>query len=325
MPYFLVFKNIKNTSTILFFLLILFCCHAGFSKDNSKKNNKITTKHHKISKKHKAKKVKFILNNPKPDHQQNNQTNSVFSETDYFFEIELTPQNCNNTIISKCFFADSLFEKAYFHPTTLHIFSNKILATQLTYQNNNIQKSYPKIINKNYSFITNNHNKISFNVIEGNITDLYFSNTSNENKSSPCLFADKLFLHQQLYANLTTQDIFFKVPNKSELKQLGLFEYNQQKYAILYNNQNKSWQTIDNLILCQNKSQENSQNILWQKTFAQEKCSQKVACLTQKTTESSTNCQALSNIDLEICFAQEKCLEVFEINKCVITKNSLNE
>ena len=325
MPYSLVFKNIKNASKILFFLLIFFCYHASFAKNNVKKNNKIITKKHKISKKHQVKKEKFIFKNLEPDHQQNKQPNITLSKNDYFFTIELTPQNCNNTIISKCFFADSLLEKAYFHPTTLYIFSDKILAIQLTYHKNNLQKSYPKIINKNYTFTTINQNKISFSVLEGNITDLYLSSTANENKSEPCLFADKLFLHQKLYNNLTTQDIFFKIYNKSELNQIDLFEYNQQKYAILYNNQNKSWQTIDNLILCQNKFQENSQNILWEKTFTQEQCSQKLDCLTQNTTKSSETCKILSNIDLEICFLQEKCSEVFEINKCIVTKNNLHE
>ena len=325
MPYSLVFKNIKNASKILLFLLIFFCYHTSFAKDNLKKNNKIITKKHKISKKHQVKKEKFIFKNPKPNPQQNNQTNFPLNKTDYFLEIELTQQNCDKTIVSKCFFADSFFEKAYFHPTTLHIFNDKILATQLVYHNNFIQKNNPKIINQNYNFTTIKQNKISFSVFEGNLTNLYFSTINNENKSDPCLSVDKLFLHEQLYNNLTTQDIFFKVPNKSELKQLGLFEYNQQKYAVLYNGQNKSWQTIDNLILCQNIPQENSQNILWQKTFTQEQCSQKLACLTQNTTKSSETCKILSNIDLEICFLQEKCSEVFEINKCLITKNNLHE
>ena len=318
MPCFLAFKHI---SKILLFLIIFFGYQTTFAQNTSKKNNKVAIKKHKINKKHKAKKQKFVLKNP----EENHQPNLVFTETDYFLEIELTPQNCNNTIASKCFFADSLFEQAYFHPTTLHIFSNKILATQLTSRNNNLQKSYPKIINKNYSFITTNQNKISFSVFDGNITELSLSQNANEPKSEACLFADKLFLHQQLYANIKAQDIFFKIPNKSELKQLNLFEYNQQKYATLYSNQSKSWQTIDNLILCQNKSDPNSQNILWQKTFSQEQCSQKLACLTSNTAQPTKNCQELSNVDLETCFSQEKCSEVFEINKCQITKNNLNE
>lgn len=318
MPCFLAFKNI---SKILLFLIICFCYHTTLAQNTSKKNNKVAIKKHKINKKHKVKKQKFVLKNP----EENHQPNLVFKETDYFLEIELTPQNCNNTIASKCFFADSLFEKAYFHPTTLHIFGNKILATQLTSRNNNLQKSYPKIINKNHSFITTNQNKINFSVFNGNITELSLSQSANENKSNPCLFADKLFLHQQLYANIKTKDIFFKTPNKSELKQLSLFEHNQQKYAILYNNHSKSWQTIDNLILCQNKHQENSQNILWQKTFTQEQCSQKLACLTENTAELPENCKMLNNVDLEVCFSQEKCSEVFEINKCQITKNILDE
>jgi len=318
MPCFLAFKHI---SKILLFLIIFFGYQTTFAQNTSKKNNKVAIKKHKINKKHKAKKQKFVLKNP----EENHQPNLVFTETDYFLEIELTPQNCNNTIASKCFFADSLFEQAYFHPTTLHIFSNKILATQLTSRNNNLQKSYPKIINKNYSFITTNQNKISFSVFDGNITELSLSQNANEPKSEACLFADKLFLHQQLYANIKAQDIFFKIPNKSELKQLNLFEYNQQKYATLYSNQSKSWQTIDNLILCQNKSDPNSQNILWQKTFSQEQCSQKLACLTSNTAQPTKNCQELSNVDLETCFSQEKCSEVFEINKCQITKNILDE
>jgi len=325
MPYFLVFKNIKNISKILLFLLIFFCYNHTFAQNITKKPNKIATKKHKITKKNKIKKQKFTIKNHEINHQQKNQPNISFTETDYFLEIELTPQNCNNTIISKCIFADSLFEKPYFHPTTLHIFNNKILATQLTYHKKNLQKSYPKIFNKNYNFITTNQNKISFNVLDGNITELSLSQSTNENKSNPCLFVDKLFLHQQLYANIKTQDIFFKIPNNSELKQLNFFEYNNQKYALLYNNQSKSWQTIDNLILCQNKYQENLQNILWQKTFTQEQCSQKLACLTENNIELLKNCQALNNVDLESCFLQEKCSEVFEINKCQITKNNLNE
>ena len=93
----------------------------------------------------------------------------------------------------------------------------------------------------------------------------------------------------------------------------------------VHSNHSKSWQTIDNLILCQNKLQENSQNILWQKTFTQEQCSQKLACLTENTAKLPENCKMLNNVDLEVCFSQEKCSEVFEINKCQITKNILDE
>lgn len=330
MPYLAVFKNIK----IVVFLLIFFCYNmsfgTSFAQNNSKNSKKTKTIAKKISKNHQQKKPKnkkFIFKNPESNDNFDLQPKNTSIETDYFLEIELTQQNCDNTIVNKCFFADSLFGKPYFHPTTLHIFSNKILATQLAYHRNSIQKTYPKIINKNYDFYTTKYNKINFTAFNGNINKFFLSSTSNEIKAQPCLFADKLFVHQQIYAPTTTQDLFFKIPNNSHLKQLSFFWHNQQQYAILYNNQHSSWQTIENLILCQDKSKNQSleilATILWQKTFHQEQCTKKLACLTQNIAEAKKECETLNNVDLEICFQQEKCQEVLEINNCQVVKNTL--
>jgi hypothetical protein len=330
MPYLPVFKNIN----ILLFLLILFCYSTSFSQNINKQNqtkniHKTKLNHKKINKNRHQKKTphkKLILQNLKSITDSNIEAKDTSLATDYFFEIELDQQNCDNTIVSKCFFADSLFAKPYFHPTTLHIFNNKILATQLFYHKNSIQKTYPKIIDKNNFFSTTNHNKISFVVFNGNIKQLNLSSTINENKATPCLFADKLFLHQQIYSDTKTQDVFFKNSNNSELKQLSMFSANQQQYALLYNNKNNSWLTIDNLILCQNKKENNQPEILWQKTFNQQQCATKLACLTQTETEeqSKEECKKLNNVDIEICFQQEKCQEVIEINNCQIILNTFS-
>jgi hypothetical protein len=235
---------------------------------------------------------------------------------DYFLESDLDTKSCDDIIVGGCNFRDSLFNQEYFHKTTIHIFNNLILATQLYDSPINIRKKYAKIKNGRHIFTTINGNKMAVLVDEGVVknTAILSGSLANEAKSEECFYADKLFAYTQLYnQQIEQQDFFFKTIYDSDLKQVITFKHQDKTFATIYDNNTNSWRNIDNLILCRKNREQN----LRQKIFNSKQCLQKLSCLDpQKAMQNE--CLDVFYVDIEICSLQEDCQEELVVNSCLV-------
>jgi len=244
------------------------------------------------------------------------QLDSKIIVADYFLESDLDIKSCDNIVVGGCNFRDSLFSQEYFHKTTIHIFNNLILATQLYDSPINIRKKYAKIKNGRHIFVTTNGNKIAVLVDEGVVknTALLSGSLANEAKSEACFYADKLFAYTQLYnQQIEQQDFFFKTIYDGDLKQITTFKYQDKTFATIYDNNTNSWRSIDNLTLCRKNKEQN----LRQKIFNSKQCLQKLSCLDpQKAMQNE--CLDVFYVDIEICSSQEDCQEELVVNSCLV-------
>jgi len=87
----------------------------------------------------------------------------------YFLQISLDENNCLSTITEECLFRDKFLTTPYFHDTTVTIFLNKVFAKQ---SSNSTESRLITLKDGFHKLRTTNDNLISFNIKNGDITDL---------------------------------------------------------------------------------------------------------------------------------------------------------
>lgn len=90
----------------------------------------------------------------------------------YLLELPLNDSNCEASIGQRCNYKDGITGGDYFHPVTLVVFQNKVMAIQ-SFKDG--RKTLIRVINSNYTLKTKNDNLVSFTAKEGDVSNLKLS------------------------------------------------------------------------------------------------------------------------------------------------------
>jgi len=194
----------------------------------------------------------------------------------YFLQIKLKDDECEKAIAQNCNFRDKLLQEPYFHETTLNIIENKVFATQIF----NDKTITLQVKDGNYLFNTTNNNKISFNIKDGEVSNLELQdgNLIKENNNlSKCEKAKNLYEFYNIYKkfdSISTKTGLFKDEyNFSGIKEYFIFanQTNPEELMAVARNPNNENFGIENLQLCRNANSD----ILRVKYLEDEECNKK--------------------------------------------------
>ncbi len=176
----------------------------------------------------------------------------------YFYEIELNKDNCENIIKARCTYRNSLLDlKASFHSTKLVIFDRKAFAVQK--YNNKLK--FIKIKNSDHKIKINSENQLSLTIENGDI--LFLKNLNSikaKSKASKCFVTKFLYRFLDIYgysSNFYTKFNYYKdIYNFNSLKEIIIFSKKEtpHQYHALIGARGNDYQSISNLHLCKNSS-----------------------------------------------------------------------
>jgi len=209
----------------------------------------------------------------------------------YIIEVELN-ENCFDILGIECNKSDKFLEDEYFHPTSLFIFQNKVIAIQY-YKNPNFSKKYYKVRDGNYNLVTKNGNKINIQTKNGilNGSILQEGNIDNESLiSSKCDYSEKLLAFHNLYKidDVKKQIVYYSYGNRAHgLVELSIFttKFEPQNYYAVIKLPSSLEKPVQNLNLCKMKDNE----ALIDRNFTKSECMRKFRCIEKKQRSEQEN------------------------------------